>query len=138
MRSVAHGRMLIVDASCLFEVVSRYPRAEQIRARLDTGPALAAPHVIDVEVLSIIRRDHLRGLLDGTAAQLATEDLRDWPGERYSHRPLLDRAWELRQNVRAWDAFYVALAEALDATLITRDRRLGRVHGLRCTVEVML
>jgi predicted nucleic acid-binding protein len=129
--------MLIVDASCLYDVVSHGSFAHQIEARLDADPALAAPHVIDVEVLSIIRRDHLRGLLDGTAAQLATEELRDWPGERFSHRPLLDRAWELRHNVRAWDAFYVALAEALDATLITRDRRLGRVHGLRCDIEVV-
>jgi predicted nucleic acid-binding protein len=134
---VVHGRMLIVDASCLYDVVSHGSFADQIETLLDTDPALAAPHVIDVEVLSIIRRDHLRGLLDRTAAQIATAELRDWPGERFSHRPLLDRAWELRHNVRSWDAFYVALAEALDATLITRDRRLGRVRGLRCNVEVV-
>ena len=105
---------------------------------MDADPDQAAPHVIDVEVLSIIRREHIRGLLDGTAAMLAVEDLRDWRGERFSHRSLLHRAWELRENVRAWDAFYVALAETLDATLITLDGRLGRVPGLRCAVEVIV
>lgn len=129
--------MLIVDASCLYEVVSPASRADQIQARLDLDRDLAAPHVIDVEVLSVIRRDHMRGRLDATAAVLAMQDLRDWPGQRFSHRPLLERAWELRHNVRAWDAFYVALAEALDATLITRDGRLGRVRGLHCNIEVI-
>jgi predicted nucleic acid-binding protein len=97
----------------------------------------AAPHVIDVEVLSIVRRDLALGRLDRTAAHQAVEDLRGWPGERFGHRSLLERAWELRDNVRAWDAVYVALAEALDATLLTLDRRLGRVPGLACLVDVV-
>jgi predicted nucleic acid-binding protein len=63
--------------------------------------------------------------------------LRDWPGERFGHRSLLDRAWELRNNVRTWDALYVALAEALDATLLTLDLRLGNVADLECAVEVI-
>jgi predicted nucleic acid-binding protein len=88
-------------------------------------------------VLSIIRRDHSLGRLDATAARQAVEDLRDWPGERYGHRGLLERAWELRADVRTWDAVYVALAEALGATLLTADRRLGRVRGLACSVEVI-
>jgi predicted nucleic acid-binding protein len=65
------------------------------------------------------------------------EDLRDWPAERFGHRMLLARAWELRDRVRTWDALYVALAEALDATLITLDERLGSVAGLDCQVEVV-
>jgi predicted nucleic acid-binding protein len=137
MKFAGRGRMLIVDASCLFEVVSRSPRAEQVRERLDSDPDQAAPHVIDVEVLSIVRREHIRGQLDGTAAMLALEDLRVWRGIRFSHRPLLNRAWELRENVRAWDAFYVALAEALDGTLLTLDERLSRAPGLRCAIELM-
>jgi predicted nucleic acid-binding protein len=64
-------------------------------------------------------------------------DLWDWPGERFEHRPLLHRAWELRDNVREWDAFYVALAEALNGTLLTLDRRLSRAPGVRCPVEVI-
>jgi predicted nucleic acid-binding protein len=65
------------------------------------------------------------------------DDLRTWPGERYGQRALLDRVWDLRGNVRGWDAFYVALAEALDATLLTLDHRLGRAAGLRCAIEVL-
>jgi len=97
----------------------------------------AAPSVIDVEVLSVIRRDHRLGLLDATAASQAVEDLRDWPGERFGHRPLLDRVWELRGSLRAWDAFYVALAEVMNATLITSDSRLARAPGPRCAIDVV-
>ena len=129
--------MLIVDASALYEVVVGARRAELIRRRLDADPDLAAPHVIDVEVLSTIRRDHMLGRLDLTLARQAVADLQSWPGERFAHLNLISRAWELRNNVRSWDAFYIALAEALDGTLLTLDRRLGGVPGLRCTVEVL-
>ena len=129
--------MLIVDASCLYDVLIGKPDAERIRARLAADPDQAAPHVIDVGVLSVIRRDFLLGQLDATAAIQAVEDLRDWPGERFGHRALLGRAWELRWSVRSWDAMYVALAESFQATLITGDARLGRVSGLRCPVEVI-
>lgn len=129
--------MLVVDASCLFEVVADTPRSTLIRARLAADTDQAAPHVIDVEVLSVIRAQHLRGRLDRTAAGQAVADLRDWPGERYGHRWLVDRAWELRESVRGWDAFYVALAEAFDATLLTLDERLVRAHGPTCRIEVL-
>jgi predicted nucleic acid-binding protein len=62
--------------------------------------------------------------------------LRDWSGERFGHRAFLRRAWELRANVRGWDAMYVALAEALQAVLITTDKRLARATRLRCSIEV--
>lgn len=97
----------------------------------------AAPLVVDVEVIGAIRAQHLRGRLDRTAAGQAVADLRDWPGERYGHRWLLDRAWELRGSVRGWDALYVALAEAFDATLLTPDERLARAHGPNCWIEVL-
>jgi predicted nucleic acid-binding protein len=129
--------MLIVDASCLYEVVADAGRSEEVRARLAADTDQAAPHVVDAEVLGIVRRDHMLGRLDATGARQAVDDLRDWPGERFGHRSLLERAWELRDNVRSWDALYVALAEALDATLITLDRRLGQVEELECAVEVI-
>jgi predicted nucleic acid-binding protein len=129
--------MLVVDASCLFEVVADTPRSRQIAARLASDVDQIAPQVIDVEVLSVIRAQHLRGRLDSTAAGQAVADLRDWPGERFGHRWLLDRAWQLRDSVRGWDAFYVALAEAFDATLFTLDARLGRAHGPTCRIEVL-
>jgi predicted nucleic acid-binding protein len=96
-----------------------------------------APHVIDVEVVGVIRAQHLRGMLDSTAAGQAVADLHDWPGERFGHRRLLDRVWQLRNSVRGWDAFYVALAEAFDATLLTLDARLARAHGPTCHIEVL-
>jgi predicted nucleic acid-binding protein len=129
--------MLVVDASCLFEVVADTPRSGQIAARLAADADQAAPQVIDVEVLGVIRAQHLRGRLDGTAAGQAVADLRDWPGERFGHRHLLDRVWQLRDSVRGWDAFYVALAEAFDATLLTLDARLARAHGPTCRIEVV-
>ncbi|HEX5582622.1 type II toxin-antitoxin system VapC family toxin [Gaiella sp.] len=129
--------MLIVDASCLYEVLADTERSERVRERLAADPEQGAPHVVDVEVLGIVRRDRMLGRLDATAAHQAIEDLRDWPGERFGHRGLLERAWELRENVRSWDAVYVALAEALDATLLTLDARLGQAPGLVCPVEVL-
>ena len=128
--------MLIVDASSLYEVVSDSDEAETVRQRLRLDSDLAAPHAIDAEVLGVIRRDLMLGRLDRTGASQAVEDLRDFPVERYGHRLLLWRAWELRDTVRSWDALYVALAEAMDATLITLDERLARAVGSDCRVEV--
>lgn len=129
--------MLVVDASCLFEVVADAPLGEQVRSRLAEDPDHAAPQVIDVEVLSVVRRDHLLGRLDATAAQQAIEDLRDWPGERFGLRPFLQRAWELRATVRPWDAMYVALAETMGAPLLTLDGRLARADGPECRIVVV-
>jgi len=128
--------MLVVDASCLAEVVLAGPDAEPVRGRLAGDPEAAAPHLVDAEVLGVVRRAHLRGELDGTAARQAIEDLESWPATRVDHRPLLERAWELRNSLSAPDALYVALAEALDATLLTLDRRLTRAGGTRCPIEV--
>lgn len=129
--------MLVVDASCLYEVVVDGVASEAVRDRLALDADHAAPHVVDVEVLSVIRRDHRGGIIDATAASQAVADLRDWPGERFDHRLLLDRAWNLRDNIRSWEALYVALAEVLGATLITRDRRLGSATGPVCAIEVI-
>ncbi len=129
--------MLVVDASCLCEVLVGGPGAEAIRDRLRADRDHAAPHVVDVEVLGVIRREHQRGNLDRTEATQAVEDLHDWPGERFGHRPLLARAWQLREAVRGWDAMYVVLAEALGAVLVTTDRRLARASGPTCPIEVI-
>lgn len=129
--------VIVVDASCLYEVLVDTPRSEMIRERMAGDPDHVAPHLIDIEVFSLIRRDHLGGTLDATAAVLAVDDLRAWPAERYGHRALLSRAWDLRESVRSWDAVYVTLAEALDVTLITLDRRLARADGPRCRIELV-
>lgn len=129
--------VIVVDASCLYEVLVDARDAETIRARLAEDPDHAAPHIVDVEVFGLIRRDRLAGTLDATTAALAVEDLASWPGERYGHRALLARAWELHRTVRGWDAVYVALAEVLGATLVTRDARLARAAGPRCSIDVI-
>src|SRR5664280_536802 len=103
--------MVVVDASCLCAVVIGGPGAEGIRNRLSADNDHAAPHIIDVEVFGVIRREYQRGHLDRTEATQAVEDLEAWPGERFGHRLLLARAWHLRDTVRGWDAMHVALAE---------------------------
>ncbi len=128
--------MLVVDASVLFEIVADTPRSESLRGRVTQEDGLCAPHLVDVEVLSVIRTQLQRGMLDETAATQAVDDLRSWPGERWRHGPLLERAWELRDNLRSYDAIYVALAEGLAATLLTLDARLAGTSGPRCRIEV--
>ena len=93
-------------------------------------------HPIDPK-RDVSRKFPLLGHVDAEPAEQAVEDLREWPGERYGHRPLLGRVWELKGSLRTWDAFYVALAEALQATLITADVRLARAPGPRCAIEVV-
>lgn len=129
--------MLVVDASVLFEVVADTPDAERLRERLAADTDHCAPHLIDAEVLSVVQTHHRRGHLDATAAAQAIDDLTAWPGERWPHQPLLARAWELRDNVRGYDALYLALAEVLGATMLTLDARLRRAPGVRCAVEVI-
>lgn len=137
MSSVAPGPMLVVDASCLIEVLTGGHNAEMVRQRLAKDRDHAAPHIVDVEVFGVIRREHMRKRLDTTAATQAVEDLRLWPGERFGHRLLLRRSWQLRDTVRGWDAMYVALAEALDATLVTTDLRLAAASGPACRIEAL-
>ena len=127
--------MLVIDASALFESLTGGLRAGPINERLAADPDCAAPHILDVEVFGIVRRDHIRGLLDRTGAGQAVQRLAQWPGQRFGHQLLLDRAWELRDTVRSWDAMYVALAEILDAVLLTTDRRLAAARGPTCRIE---
>ena len=129
--------MLVIDASVLFEVVADTPEAAAIGVRLLEDSDLHAPHLVDAEVLSVVQRHHRVGRLDTTAATQAVSDLRAWPGRRWAHRELLGRAWDLRHNITAYDALYVALAESLDATLFTLDQRLSNAPGIRCSVEVL-
>jgi predicted nucleic acid-binding protein len=127
--------LIVVDAGALYEVLIGSPLGETIRRRLAVNE-LAAPHVIDVEVMGAIRRQEMLAKIDGTTAHQAVEDLAVWPADRYDHRLFLPRAWELRASVRTWDAMYVALAEALDGTLLTTDMRLSKATGPRCAIDV--
>lgn len=129
--------MIVVDASCLVEILIGGPLASSVAQRLLDDSDHAAPHIIDVETFGIIRRLRIANAIDETLAALAIEDLRLWPGERFGHRALLDRAWELRENVRGWDAMYVALAEILEVPMVTLDGRLARAFGPRCAIDLV-
>ncbi len=129
--------MLVVDAAALCEVLLDGPSAGEVGARFAADPDLVAPHVIDVEAFGVIRRADRLGLIDRSDAARAVEDLASWPGTRFGHQLLLERAFELRDNVRGWDAMYVALAEILEAPLLTTDRRLARANGPRCAIELI-
>jgi predicted nucleic acid-binding protein len=129
--------MLVVDAGPLFEVIADTALAEPARVLMAADDDLAAPHLVDAEVLAVIQTQHRRGRLDDSAAAQAVTDLQSWPARRWSHRPLLQRAWELRDNVRGYDALYIALAERLGATLVTADARLARATGPRCEMVLV-
>ena len=98
---------------------------------------MAAPELLDVEVVSVIRRLASIGHVTPVRADQATLDLAALPVDRASHRRLIARCWELRDNLTPYDATYVALAEALDATLVTGDERLARAAGPACSFEVL-
>ena len=124
--------MIVVDASALLELILRTPASAAVERRLFAeGETLHAPHLIDVETAQVVRRYALNGELDAGRGREALEDLADLPIRRYPHDFLLPRVWELRNNLTAYDAVYVALAEALDAPPVTRDRRLAAAPSLQ-------
>jgi predicted nucleic acid-binding protein len=103
----------------------------------DAHETLHAPHLIDVEVAQVVRRYAANGEIDGKRGGSALDDLAVFPMRRYPHEVLLPRVWELRNNLTAYDAVYIALAEALGAPLLTRDRHLAGASGHRATVELV-
>jgi len=130
--------LIVVDASALIEVLLRTPAARTVENRLFApGQTLHAPHLLDIEVAQVIRRYAARGEIDGERGRAALADLSDLPLQRYPHDFLLPRVWDLRNNLTAYDAVYVALAEALDAVLLTRDQRLAAAAGHHAGVELV-
>ena len=129
--------MIVVDASALTTALADDGAdGESVRARL-RKQVLAAPELIDLEVTSVLRRLTLSGQLPVGRAGQAVSDLAALPMQRAPHLPLLARCWSLRDNLSIYDASYVALAEALDAPLLSADARLAQAPGLRCVVEVL-
>ena len=130
--------MIVVDASAVLELLLNTPAsgrvAERLFARNDT---LHAPHLLDLEVAQVLRRYTFSGEMEAERSEQALEDLADLPLNRYPHDVFLRRIWKLRHNLTAYDAAYVALAEALDAPLITRDATLARASGHEARVEVV-
>lgn len=130
--------MIVVDASAVLELVLDTEAARRVAGRLlAPSEVLHAPHLLDVEVTQAVRRYVRSGEIDPAKGRQAIADLLDLPVVRHPHTVLLVRAWELRRSITAYDAMYVALAEALGAPLLTRDARLARSHGHRARVEVV-
>jgi predicted nucleic acid-binding protein len=130
--------VIVVDASALVEALLRTPAAAAVQERLfGTGQSLHAPHLIDIEVAQVLRRYAASGRVEPGRCRDALDDLFDFPLDRYPHDLLLPRVWELRHNLTAYDSVYVALAEALDATLLTRDRRLAAAAGHRARIDLV-
>lgn len=131
--------MIVVDASARLEVLLRTPAAEAVERCLfeESHETLHAPHLLDVEVAQVLRRYAAAGEIDGERGRAALADLADFPIRRYPHDLLLTRVWDLRKNFTAYDAVYVALAEALDAPLLTRDRRLAAAARRHVRVELV-
>ena len=130
--------MIVVDASALVDLLLPTKDNSTIAARLfESGDSFAAPHLIDIETAHALRRYAPVGELDSRQGRRAIDDLADLPVQRYPHETLLPRVWDLLHNLTAYDAVYVALAEVLDALLVTRDRRLARVTGHDAAIEVL-
>jgi len=128
--------VLVVDTSAVLEAIAgRRPPAALVE-RLAADTDLHAPHLIDVEMLHALRRLTLAGALTADRAQDARTDFADLRILRYPHEPLADRAWELRHNLTAYDAVFVALAEALDAPLVTCDAGVAAAPTHRARVEL--
>ena len=129
--------MLVVDASVLAPALADDgPDGDAARARL-RGQSLMAPELIDLETTSVIRRQSQIGHLGLRRADLALTDLFEMPLRRASHRPLLERCWELSENLTVYDAVYVALAEVLDVVLVTADACLAKAPGPQCEIELL-
>jgi len=130
--------VIVVDASVL-SVALGDDGADGASARASlTDQTLVAPELIDLEVVSVLRRRVKAGLMTPARADLALTDLTELPMRRASHRPLLFRCWELRETVTPYDAAYIALAEILGISLVTGDSRLSRAPGIRCAIGVVV
>jgi len=130
--------MMVVDASVLVEVLLNRPSGERLAHRLsDPDETLHAPHLVDLEVTQTLRRYEAAGEMSPERARQALLAFLQMPLERHSHWPFLDRIWELRRNATAYDAAYLALAEALGAPLLTCDRALASAPGHRAFVELV-
>jgi predicted nucleic acid-binding protein len=130
--------LIVVDASALIEVLLGTSAANRLAERLFAdGETLHAPHLLDVEVTQVLRRYALAGVFGAQRGGEALEDLADFPIVRYPHQLFLSRIWDLRHKVTAYDAAYLALAEALAAPLVTRDAKLAAAVGHRARIELM-
>ena len=130
--------MIVADASAIIEILLRTPLAERALDRLlSVGESIHVPALIDLEIAQALRRYVRRGAMSAARAKASLDILEAFPMQRYMHEPLLGRIWMLRENLTAYDAAYVALAEGLGAPLFTCDPRMAKAPDIRTTVEVL-
>lgn len=130
--------MIVLDASAALDwLLWREPLAESVEIRLRAASGIHVPHLWMVEVMQVLRRHVHRGALDQTRAAATLDMAMGVPTQRYAHEPLSQRIWQLRDNATAYDAAYLALAEALDAPLLTTDRKLANTPGHTATVTLL-
>lgn len=130
--------MIVLDASAVVELLLDTDAGRRIATLInDPNIGLHVPHLLDAEVCSTLRRLEREGMVEDEDGEAAIEHLLALDLQRHSHEGLLERAWALRKNLTAYDAIYVALAEALDATLVTCDGRLGRASGSKARVKLV-
>jgi len=130
----------VLDASILAEILVLSPIGERVEPKIrDAAGWLHLPHLADIETASVLRGLALGGILSAERAGQALEDLHKFPAKRWPSTVLFDRIWSLRENVTAYDANYIALAERLDAEFITADGKLARalVGVAQCEVTVV-
>ena len=122
----------------MVEWLLKGPRAAEIERRVFNGEVEAhAPHLVDIEVAHVLRRLQRLGDMTSKRGREALQDLADAPLRRVPHHPLLPRIWDLRANLTAYDAAYVALAEALDGALVTLDAKLAKAAGALVRVSIL-
>jgi predicted nucleic acid-binding protein len=130
--------VIVVDASALLEFLLQTSIGTRVEARLfREQDELHAPHLVDVEVVQGLRRLVRTGEVSSGRAEEAIADLTDLDLHRHAHVDLLGRAWQLRDNISVYDAMYISLAEAIDATLVTCDNPLAKAPGRRARIEVL-
>lgn len=130
--------MIVLDASAMLDVLLATPAASSVLSRLHRpGETLHAPHLLDLEVLQVLRRYAIAGDITPERAGQAVADYLDFPILRYAHEVLAPRIWELRNTLTAYDGAYVALAEALEAPVVTRDRKLATSRGHHAIIELL-
>ena len=129
---------MVLDASGAIEFLLNTTRGKRLAERLaDEAEVVHVPHLIDVEISQVLRRYVLRGTLDEGRGTTALHRWRSLDVERYPHEPFLDRVWQLRANFSAYDAVYVALAEALSTVLVTGDRKLAGAPGTNAAIDLI-
>jgi predicted nucleic acid-binding protein len=130
-------RVIVLDASAAIDWLLQTSVGQQIEQRIySQNESLHAPHLLDLEIGQVLRRLVREGAITANRADQAIGDLLDLRITRYPHFVLLPRIWQLRHNLSAYDAAYVALAEHLGARLLTRDGRLATASGHTAAIEL--